>query len=115
MLSAIDHDRRRTANHAQRLWLLERSARQSVRDDARAFVGAITVLDHGGVRLIFVRSSAAHGASEASLLNPFLRLHLDRDARSFASLDDAIRCADATRRTWLRDGWNEATADANDH
>jgi hypothetical protein len=101
---------------AQRLWVLERAPNvaDSARADAFRFVNAIAILGEAAVLIGFVRSLEARESTEECLASPRVRLHMARNATSFATLDLAIAWAECRRMAWVGQGWTEWQPDPRD-
>lgn len=83
-------------------------------DDARPYVSAVTILMPARVHVVFVRSCGTDGIDAACLHTPQLRSQVDRNARPFATLDDAMQWADRQKAGWLGRGWTECSPDPRD-
>lgn len=95
----------------QRLWTIERAGGHSPSSDASRFTGAIAIVNDSGTYVVLIRSSHAHGASEAALAGGLIRFNLERDAFRFASLDEALEWAHATKEMWTHRGWLDVADD----
>src|SRR5262245_47602760 len=93
----------------QRLWLLERprGCGPSTGSVRMAFAGAVAVLDQNPVHVVVIISDDASRAGERGLLECDAPARLERNAFTFATLDDALEGVDRIKRQFIARGWRD--------
>lgn len=101
-----------TSLPACRLWLLERPA-GGADDSANGcnFAGAVVALDRTAVYLLVIISSDPARASERALHEHPDRVHLERNAFRFSTLDEALCATRRIRERFLARGWRDREDD----
>jgi len=76
------------------------------------FAAAVAVLDPAAVYVLIIISDDERRASERGLFERSDRVHLERDAFKFETLDEALDATGRIRERFIARGWRDGEREA---